>query len=331
MIYIIAEVGVNHNGSLKQAKRLIKAAKKTGVDAVKFQTFKASSLVVKETKKANYQRTQFNEDSQYEMLKKLELTKDDFKELKAYTEDNNLDFLSSAFDMESLDFLISLDLKIYKIPSGEITNKPLLRKIVSINQHTILSTGMCTLEEIKKSLNTLIESGLNKKNITVLHFNTEYPTKFKDVHLRAMVGMKDLLGVNVGYSDHTIGSEVSVGAVALGATIIEKHFTMDKEMMGPDHSSSLEPKELEHLVTSVRNISTSLGSAEKKPTKSEMKNAFYVRKSIVASKRIKKGENFSENNLSCMRPAGGISPMRWDDVVGKKASREFLPQEFIET
>jgi len=331
MIYIIAEVGVNHNGSLKEAKRLIKAAKKTGVDAVKFQTFKASSLVVKETKKANYQRTQFNEDSQYEMLKKLELTKDDFKELKAYTEDNNLDFLSSAFDMESLDFLISLDLKIYKIPSGEITNKPLLRKIGSLNQPTILSTGMCTLEEIKKSLNTLIESGLNKKNITVLHCNTDYPTNFKDVHLRAMVGMKDLLGVNVGYSDHTIGSEVSVGAVALGATIIEKHFTMDKEMMGPDHSSSLEPKELEHLVTSVRNISTSLGSAEKKPTKSEMKNVFYVRKSIVASKRIKKGENFSENNLSCMRPAGGISPMRWDDVVGKKASREFLPQEFIET
>jgi N,N'-diacetyllegionaminate synthase len=331
MIYIIAEVGVNHNGSLKEAKRLIKAAKKTGVDAVKFQTFKASSLVVKETKKANYQRTQFNEESQYEMLKKLELTKDDFKELKAYTEDNNLDFLSSAFDMESLDFLISLDLKIYKIPSGEITNKPLLRKIGSLNQPTILSTGMCTLEEIKKSLNTLIESGLNKKNITVLHCNTDYPTNFKDVHLRAMVGMKDLLGVNVGYSDHTIGSEVSVGAVALGATIIEKHFTMDKEMMGPDHSSSLEPKELEHLVTSVRNISTSLGSAEKKPTKSEMKNVFYVRKSIVASKRIKKGENFSEDNLSCMRPAGGISPMRWDDVIGKKASREFLPQEFIET
>ncbi len=330
MVYIIAEAGVNHNGSLKEAKRLVKAAKNAGADAIKFQTFKATTLIKHETEKAVYQRKDSDNETQFEMLKKLELSEESFLELKSYSENKKIDFLSSAFDVESLNFLIAMDLKKYKIPSGEITNKPLLREIGSLNKPTILSTGMCSLQEIKDSLEVLYSSGLSKKNITVLHCNTDYPTEFKDVNLNALHQLKDSLGVKVGYSDHTLGNVVSTGAVALGATIIEKHFTMDKSQKGPDHSSSLEPEEFETLVNSIRNISNSMGGMEKKPTKSELNNIFYVRKSIVAAKEIKKGDFFSEDNITCMRPAGGISPMFWDDIIGKKAAKDYLPEEYIQ-
>jgi len=331
MVYVIAEVGVNHNGSLREAKRLVKAAKNSGSDGVKFQTFKANSLIVKDTEKAIYQRSDQNNESQYHMLKRLELTKNEFRKIKTYADSLNIDFLSSAFDLKSLDFLISLNLKKFKVPSGEITNRPLLKKIGSLNKPTILSTGMSSVKEIKQAISVLCNSGLNKSKLTVLHCNTDYPTDYKDVNLKAMKSIQKDFKVDIGYSDHTLGNEVAIGAVALGAKIIEKHFTLDKTGTGPDHSSSLEPAEFKELVSNIRNIENSLGSLEKIPSKSEMKNLFYVRKSIVALQRIKKGEVFTERNLTCKRPAGGISPMEWDSLIGKKATKDYQPEEYIES
>ncbi len=327
--YIIAEAGVNHNGSVETAKKLITEAKRVGADAIKFQTFKANDLILQDTEKAKYQRDQTNE-SQFSMLKRLELEQKDFKELLLFSHKKNIDFLSSAFDMESLNFLISLDLPKYKIPSGELTTKPFLKKLGSINKPLILSTGMCSIEEISLSLETLYDSGLDKKNLTLLHCNTDYPTAFSDVHLRAMENLRDLFKVPVGYSDHTVGNEISLGAVALGACVIEKHFTLDNTQDGPDHASSLEPNQFSELVKGIRNITNALGEYEKKPTKSELKNLFFVRKSIVSSTKINKGEIFSEHNITCKRPAGGISPMQWDNILGKKAKKNYHPGEYIE-
>ncbi len=327
--YIIAEAGVNHNGSLEVAMKLISEAKRVGADAIKFQTFKADELILKETEKAAYQRNDVRE-TQFSMLKRLELSHDDFKKLKEFSLNQNIDFLSSAFDMESLEFLISLNLPKYKLPSGEIITKPFLQKLGKLNKPLILSTGMSTIKEITLSIEILYKSGLDKKNLTLLHCNTDYPTAFSDVHLNAMQNLKDIFGVPVGYSDHTTGNEISIGAVALGASIIEKHFTLDNSQEGPDHSSSLEPKQFEELVRAIRNTEIALGQYEKKPSDNELKNLFYVRKSIVSSVEIKKGEIFSEQNITCKRPAGGISPMKWDDVLGKKAKRNYHAGEYIE-
>ena len=327
--YIIAEAGVNHNGSVEIAKKLILEAKRVGADAIKFQTFKASELILESTEKAAYQKND-KKETQFSMLKRLELSHDDFKELKLFSQDQNIDFLSSAFDMDSLEFLISLDLPKYKLPSGEIITKPFLQKLGELNKPLILSTGMSTIEEISSSIEILYQSGLNKKNLTLLHCNTDYPTAFSDVHLNAMQSLKDIFGLPVGYSDHTVGNEISIAAVALGASVIEKHFTLDISQDGPDHSSSLEPEKFKQLVNVIRNTETALGRYEKKPSDSELKNLFYVRKSIVSSVKIKKGEKFSEQNITCKRPAGGISPMRWDDVLGKKAKRNYHAGEYIE-
>jgi len=330
MVYIIAEAGVNHNGSLIEAKKLIKAAKNAGADAVKFQTFKAESLILEDTKKAEYQRRNSSNESQYEMLKKLELSYSDFVILKKYAEDKKIDFLSSAFDLEALEFLISLNLSKYKIPSGEITNKPMLKIIGSLNKPTILSTGMCYIKEIQDGFDVLTTSGLKKDNITILHCNTDYPTKFIDVNLLAMQKISEIFKVDVGYSDHTLGNEVSVAAVALGAKVIEKHLTLDNTLDGPDHSSSLDPDQFENLVKSIRNTESALGKIKKTPSSSEKANIFYARKSIVASKAINKGDIFTEENLDCKRPAGGISPMHWDSILGKIAKREYSKGEYIE-
>ena len=327
--YIIAEAGVNHNGSVETAKKLISEAKRIGADAIKFQTFKAEELILQETEKAKYQRNKTNE-SQFSMLKRLELTQKDFKELMEFSRERNIEFLSSAFDMQSLEFLVSLNLPRYKLPSGEITTKPFLKKLGGLNKPLIMSTGMCSIEEISSSLKVLYDSGLDKKNLTLLHCNTDYPTAFSDVHLNAMQNLKDLFDVSVGYSDHTVGNEISIGAVALGASIIEKHFTLDSKQEGPDHASSLEPNQFLDLVKAIRNTTSALGEYEKKPSKSELENLFYVRKSIVSFADIKKGEEFSEQNITCKRPAGGISPMKWDDLLGIKAKRNYHPGEYIE-
>lgn len=328
-VYVIAEAGVNHNGSVETAKQLILEAKKIGADAIKFQTFQAEKLILQETEKAAYQRNETSE-TQFSMLKRLELKHEDFKELKRFSHEKDIEFLSSAFDMESLDFLISLDLPRYKLPSGEITNKPFLKKFGALNKPLILSTGMSTIDDIHSSLDVLYEAGLDQENLTLLHCNTDYPTDFSDVHLNAMQNLKDVFGVAVGYSDHTVGNDISIGAVALGASVIEKHFTLDRKQEGPDHASSLEPKQFSELVKAIRNIASALGKYEKKPSASELKNLFFVRKSIVSSREIKEGEEFSEQNITCKRPAGGISPMKWDDVLGKKAKRHYYPGEYIE-
>ncbi len=329
--FIIAEAGVNHNGDITLAKKLIDAAKDAGADAVKFQTFKASSLVSQQAPKAAYQiqNTDKNE-TQLEMIKKLELSADDHLLLQKYSQDNEITFLSSAFDLESIDFLESIGMDIYKIPSGEITNLPYLKKIGSLNKEIILSTGMATLEEIQIALSILQDSGASKEKITVLHCNTEYPTPMRDVNLNAMNTIKQKLGVSIGYSDHTLGIEISIAAVALGAKVIEKHFTLDRNLPGPDHKASLEPIELKKMVDSIRNIEMALGNGEKTPSESEKKNTIVARKSIVAKTNIKKGELLSEKNITTKRPGSGISPMKWEEVLGQKAIRGFSKDELIE-
>jgi N,N'-diacetyllegionaminate synthase len=330
-VFIIAEAGVNHNGDLGLAKKLIDAACFAGADAVKFQTFNSKRLVSKFAQKAEYQKlsTDVNE-SQLEMLKKLELSKEGHYELLAYCRLKNIMFLSSPFDLESVDFLKDLGLDVFKIPSGEITNLPFLRKIGSLKKTVILSTGMSDLSEVEDALNILVESGTDKRNISILHCNTEYPTPFTDVNLNAMKSLADTFKTAIGYSDHTIGIAVSLAAVALGATIIEKHFTLDKEMEGPDHKASLNPTELNNLVSGIREIEQALGLSIKSPTPSESKNIKVARKSIVALKDIIKGEILSEENLTVKRPGTGISPMKWDSVIGKVASRNFEEDELIE-
>ena len=328
-VFIIAEAGVNHNGDLNIAKKLIEKASEVGADAIKFQSFKADNLVVKSAQKAEYQKkTTSNEENQFQMLSKLELTYEDHKELIKYCEEKDIMFLSSPFDFESIDLLNQLNLAIFKIPSGEITNLPYLKKIGKLNKKIILSTGMSTLGEIESALNILKESG--STDITVLHCNTEYPTPIKDVNLKAMNTIKDAFKVKVGYSDHTLGIEVPIAAVALGARVIEKHFTLDKSMDGPDHKASLEPNEFKLMIESIRNIEKALGDGIKTPTSSEAKNKEMARKSIVANIDIKKSEMFSEENLYVKRPGTGISPMRWEEVIGKVAQRDFKEDELIE-
>ena len=329
---IIAEAGVNHNGDIAKAKALIDKGAEAGVDFVKFQTFKAGNLVTKQAKRAAYQdkNTQDN-DSQYEMLKKLELSQAVHQELIDYCAQKGVQFLSTGFDFESLEFLAGLGITIAKIPSGEITNLPYLRKIATLFPEVILSTGMATITEIKDAVKVLTDNGISKDKITILHCNTEYPTPMEDVNLKAMLHIQRELGVPVGYSDHTLGIEVPIAAVALGATVIEKHFTLDKTLPGPDHKASLEPEELKAMVMAIRNIEKAIGgSGLKEVSKSEAKNKPIARKSIVATKTIKKGDLFSVENLTVKRPGTGISPMQWDEVIGKEAKRDFQEDELIE-
>ncbi len=330
MVLIIAEAGVNHNGSIKLAKELVDAAKSSGADIIKFQSFLAKNLVIPGAKKACYQenKNKFNE-SQYEMLSKLELSFEELSQLKSYCDTKNIELLSSAFDLDSLRLIKKLNFKRYKIPSGEITNLPYLRFVAAQNKPIILSTGMSNMQEISDAIKVFTFSGVNVRDITILHCTTEYPAPFVDVNLRAMKTIQDKFQVKVGYSDHTFGIEVSFAAVALGATIIEKHLTLDRSFDGPDHKASLEPNEFLRLVQGIRNISKSLGSHEKKISASEYKNISIVRKSIFAKTDIKKGEVFSINNLCSKRPGTGISPMLWDQVIGKRAQRNFKMNDQI--
>ena len=330
-VFIIAEAGVNHNGCMETAKELIKAAAIAGADAVKFQTFKAENLVTRTAKKAEYQvRNQKGDDSQYEMLKKLEIDAAAHETLIAFCKQQKILFLSTPFDLESIDLLVDLGLMVFKVPSGEITNLPYLRKIGGLGKEVILSTGMSDLAEIKDALHVLISAGTPKEKVTVLHANTEYPTPMEDVNLRAMHTIARTFDVGVGYSDHTLGIEVDIAAVAMGAKVIEKHFTLDKTMAGPDHKASLEPQELKAMVTAIRNIEIALGSGNKAPSNSESKNIRVARKSIVAKKQILQGELLSEDNLTVKRPAGGLSPMLWDEAIGQHAQKDYQMDEQIE-
>ena len=329
-VFIIAEAGVNHNGSIEIAKKLIDVASASGVDAIKFQTFKARNLATKNSEKANYQKnTTDQNENQFAMLKKLELSKEMHNELINYSKKKKIKFLSSPFDHDSIELLKDLGLEVFKIPSGEITNLPYLRKIGKLNKQIILSTGMSNLDEVKNALDILVNSGTNKKNIIVLHANTEYPTPIKDVNLKAMLTIGNELNVNFGYSDHTLGIEVDIAAVALGATCIEKHFTLDCNMKGPDHKASLEPQELKAMVAAIRNIELALGNGIKKPSKSEIQNIKIVRKSIVAKTQIQKGDILNENNLTVKRPGNGINPMKWDEIIDTRATKDYKEDELI--
>lgn len=330
-VIIIAEAGVNHNGSLELAKRLVDEASSAGADIIKFQTYKAESLVSKTARQAEYQqRNTVHEDTQFSMLKRLELSYKDHQELVLYCNMKNIRFLSTPFDIESIEYLHSLKLNLWKIPSGEITNYPYLKKIAGYGEPTIVSTGMCTLEDIEAALNVLQYNGLKKDLITILHCNTEYPTPMRDVNLLAMREISERFGVNVGYSDHTEGIEVPIAAVALGAIIIEKHFTLSRTLEGPDHKASIEPDELKAMIRSVRNVEQALGCGHKTVTASEYKNIEVARKSIVAACPILKGEILTEKNLTVKRPGNGISPMLWNRVLGTHAVRDFKEDELIE-
>lgn len=316
---IIAEAGVNHNGSIEIAKKLIDVAVEAGVDYVKFQTFKAENLVSKAAKKAEYQVKNIDDgdDSQFAMLKKLELDRDAHEFLISYCNSKNIKFLSTAFDLESIDMLVELGIGLFKIPSGEITNFPYLQKIGSLNTRVIVSTGMANLAEIEVCINVLTKAGTDRNNITVLHCNTEYPTPMADVNLRAMNAIKEAFKVPVGYSDHTLGIEIPIAAVAMGAVCIEKHFTLDKTMEGPDHVASLEPHELIAMTNAIRNIELAMGDGIKRPSPSEIKNKIVARKSIHLAKKVAKGIILTPELLISKRPGGGISPMHWEEVCGK--------------
>jgi len=318
---IIAEAGVNHNGDIETAKRLIDVAADAGVDYVKFQTFKADKLVSKVAKKASYQQSNTNDgdDSQYNMLKKLELSHQDHLDLIAYCEQKNIKFFSTAFDVEGVIYLNDLGLEMFKIPSGEITNYPYLKSIASLGKPVIMSTGMCNQYEVKRALDVLIQFGILKQNISILHCNTEYPTPMKDVNLKAMLSIRDKFDIKIGYSDHTLGVEIPIAAVALGAKIIEKHFTLDRTLLGPDHVASLEPKELKAMVNAIRNIEIAMsGDGIKTPSESEIKNISIARKSIHLNKNLSKGDDISEEDIIALRPGDGISPMEWNTIIGKK-------------
>jgi N,N'-diacetyllegionaminate synthase len=330
-VFIIAEAGVNHNGSIELAKRLVDAAKEAGADAVKFQTFKTDRIVTKGAVKADYQKVSTGEtENQFDMIKKLELDKKAHLELVEHCKYKNIMFCSTAFDLESIDLLKEIGIPFWKIPSGEITNLPFLKKIGGFNEQVILSTGMADLGEIESALNILQEAGTKKNKITVLHCNTEYPTPFKDVNLLAMRTIHDAFKIRIGYSDHTLGIEVPIAAVAMGASVIEKHFTLDRNMEGPDHSASLEPDELKQMIRSIRNIEEALGDGVKRPSESELKNKKIARKSIVAAVNIDKGELLTENNITVKRPGDGLSPMLWNLILGKKADKKYSKDEFIE-
>lgn len=326
-VYIIAEAGVNHNGSFDLACKLVDAAKKAGANCIKFQTFKAKNLVSHTAKKAEYQKKTTGDSSQQEMLQKLELSFDEFLQLKSYCEKVGICFLSTPFDFDSIDFLNSIDMPFWKIPSGEVTNLPYLLALAKTGKPVVMSTGMCTLQEIRDAVTVLKENGT--KDIKLLHCNTEYPTPFEDVNLKAMQTLRDEFHLETGYSDHTKGIEVPIAAVALGATIIEKHFTLDRNMEGPDHKASLEPNELAAMVCAIRNIEKAIGTGGKEPSPSEKKNITIARKSIVAKTKIKAGEVFTEENITVKRPGTGISPMKWFDVLGEKAVRDFDEDELI--
>lgn len=329
-VYIIAEAGVNHNGSVLLAKKLIDVASDAQADAVKFQTFKTENLVSKKAEKAEYQKqTTGSKETQFEMIKKLELDANIHRELIAYCKKKNIIFLSTPFDLESIDLLVDLGLETFKIPSGEITNLPYLRKIGGLDKKIVLSTGMANMDEISDALEILLKVGTQKENITILHANTEYPTPMEDVNLKAMVAIGQKFDIDYGYSDHTLGIEVDIAAVAMGAKVIEKHFTLDKTMEGPDHKASLEPNELKAMVSSIRNIEKALGDGIKRPSKSEKPNIRIARKSIVASKSIKKGELLNESNLKIKRPGDGISPMKWDEVIGTTAKKNYEEDQLI--
>jgi N,N'-diacetyllegionaminate synthase len=329
-VFIIAEAGVNHNGSIELAKKLIDVAADAGADAVKFQTFKADNLVSKNAEKADYQKqTTDSDESQYEMIKKLELDEQAHRELIAYCNAKNIMFLSTPFDHDSIELLESLGLNIFKIPSGEITNLPYLRKIAGLGKKVILSTGMSNMDEVEAAIEVLVSGGTRKEDITVLHATTEYPCPMEDVNLRAMQTMGVAFGMSVGYSDHTNGIEIPIAAVAMGASVIEKHFTLDRTMEGPDHKASLEPHELKAMVLAIRNIEKALGDGVKRPSVSEAKNISVVRKSITASRAIAKGEVLSEDNICVKRPGSGINPMRWDEIVGTVAKRDYNADEQI--
>lgn len=333
-VTIIAEAGVNHNGSIEIARQLVDKAEEAGVDIIKFQTFKSEKLVSKSARQAEYQKKNIgkkSDDSQLSMLKKLELSEQDHKELMTYCKQKGIKFFSTAFDFDSIEYLHSLNLGLWKIPSGEVTNYPFLKRIASFNEKTILSTGMCDLQDVRAAVDALYKNGLSKDNLTLLHCNTEYPTPFEDVNLKAMDALRKEFGVEVGYSDHTKGIEVPIAAVALGASVIEKHFTLDRNMEGPDHKASLEPDELKAMVSAIRNIEKAVdGDGTKHVSESERKNITIARKSIVAACDIKKGEIFTEENLTVKRPGNGISPMRWEEVIGTKAIRNFSEDDLIE-
>ena len=326
---IIAEAGVNHNGRLTIAKKLVSAAKNAGANIVKFQTFLTEDVVTKSAKKADYQKKYKSSDSQYNMLKSLELS---FKEFDILSKDcfkKNIEFLSTGFDIKSVGFLNSINQKRFKIPSGEITNYPLLRFIGRLKKKVILSTGMSNLKEIESAIKVLNNFGTPLKKITVLHCNSSYPTYVSDVNLNAMVTIKNNFGVDIGYSDHSLGIEAAVIAVSLGAKVIEKHFTLNRKSFGPDHLTSVEPSTFKKMVSAIRRTEEYLGSEKKYMTKSESKNRNLVRKSIVASQNIQKGEKFSETNLTTKRPADGISPMKWKQFIGKKAKKDYKKNDLI--
>ena len=330
-ILIIAEAGVNHNGSMDLAFKLIDGAKSAGADIVKFQTFRANELVTESAEKASYQKSTTDAgETQFEMIRKLELTRENHLKLMHYCEEVEIEFLSAPFDIASIELLNELGVKLFKIPSGEITNYPYLEAMAVYNKPIIMSTGMADMIEIRAALDVLVSHGTERDKISVLHCNTEYPTPFEDVNLRAIITMQETLGLPIGYSDHTSGIEVPIAAVALGATIIEKHFTLDRTLPGPDHQASLEPYELKAMVHSIRNIELALGGGQKQPSLSEKKNIAVVRKSLVASRAIRMGEIFSKDNITTKRPGNGISPMQIEDVMKKAATREYKKDDQIE-
>jgi len=327
-VLVIAEAGVNHNGDITLAKKLVDVAKECGADIVKFQTAKPDLLVTPNAPMAEYQKNNMGKnESQKEMLKKLLLSYDDFAELSSYCKDKKIEFLSTPFDIDSIHFLHDM-VRLWKIPSGEITNLPYLREIAATKKKVIMSTGMAEMEEVDRAVNILYQYGT--KELALLHCTTNYPTDFDEVNLRAMLSLKEKFRVPVGYSDHTEGIEVPIAAVALGAVVIEKHFTLDRNMEGPDHKASLEPEELQSMVRAIRNIEAAMGDGIKRPSESEKKNIEIARKSIVARRPIRAGEIFTEDNLTTKRPGSGISPMRWNDVVGQAAARDFAMDELIE-
>lgn len=330
-VLIIAEAGVNHNGNIDLAKKLIDAAADAGVDYVKFQTFNSKKLVSKNAQKADYQKENTKEvgETQLKMLQKLELSKENHLVLIEYCKSKNIKFLSTAFDLDSIDFLEELKIDLWKVPSGEITNLPYLRKIGALGKPIIISTGMADMNEIEDAIKAVVNVGADPNKITVLHCNTEYPTPMGDVNLRAMNSIKNKFHVPVGYSDHTMGIEIPIAAVALGAKVIEKHFTLDNTMDGPDHKASLAPQELKAMVSAIRNIEKAMGDGVKSPSASEEKNKLVARKSIVASRDIIKGELFDEDNIAVKRPGTGISPMLWDQVIGTKATKNYQEDDLI--
>jgi N,N'-diacetyllegionaminate synthase len=330
-VLIIAEAGINHNGDIKTAMEMVHVAAESGADAIKFQTFSAEKVISASAPKADYQLKTTNPgESQLEMARKLELAYDEFRLLVAECKKQSISFLSTPFDDDSIDFLVELDLGTFKIPSGEITNFPYLRKIGRLNKKVILSTGMANLGEVESAINILDQAGTKREEITILHCTTDYPTQYEDVNLAAMLTLKHAFKLPVGYSDHSLGIEIPIAAVAMGARVIEKHFTLNKAMTGPDHAASVSPEELSAMVKAIRHVEIAMGDGIKKAASGEKKNKPIARRSIVTARSIKKGDAFTSDNIVAKRPGSGISPIHWDQIVGKKALKNFAPDELIE-